>query len=376
MSEKMDKQILGRGAFGCVIKPTIPCTRTSKRKKGKVSKLIRLPEYNEKYMSKINEELAVSNNLFVIDPDHYFFIGADESCPLPEDRYEKLIRECFKLGEMGSRGYILNLELEEAYNFKRMLFMHLRKAKHLALCLGHLATAVKLLTDQTEFVLLDIKQDNLLFNVRHGFIFPVLIDFSSDHIITNAPQNWGGYSQIFAKLYYTWTPELKSMVLKARHPELRNEEVFKEVQTNALAYNAKKIKCRHIKNYYTDFDELKENLLISLNTWNGLMTQQTDLIDYAQKTMLWQIGQCLMAGFRNDEEFDSPLALQLAALINQLIHPNVNERLNCQQCFQRLEKIIQPTNEGKHKFMIHIDSNLMSSLFYDEQIRELLRRDD
>ncbi len=83
-------RIVGKGSYGCVVTPSIPCKQTNKNilqteaNDKTVSKIILAPNGNES-----SEELEISNKLKQIDPKQQFFITFDDACyinKIPQER--------------------------------------------------------------------------------------------------------------------------------------------------------------------------------------------------------------------------------------------------------------------------------------------------
>jgi len=223
--------ILGKGAFGCVIYPHIPCqnnnkntnTKVSKQVSKQVSKLLHIKKKNTNYyIQKYKNEFEIGQILKKIDKQRIFFIGANNICFIEKKQIKNIkiknaLQKCIRDRNDIFKDKFVNITLNLAYDFEDILPQLLDVNKNIFLIFAHLVLGIQKLTTKTNLAFLDIKYNNLVFNIyKNQYIHPVFIDFSPGYIIghnQSLAQYIHGFQQLYP-LYPTWTPELKFHIMK------------------------------------------------------------------------------------------------------------------------------------------------------------------
>ena len=318
-----------------------------------------------------------------------YFVAPDELCQLNSEKYKSLIKRCFlepgkkndeNILKLFHKNNFWNMEMKMAHPFANIINL-ISDTANLMMIFGHLVTGIQILRKSSLFVLMDIKPDNLLFRVHNHHLHPVFIDFSSDHVIQNVPSDWKRYVTSFAKLYHTWTPEVKMLIERANNPTIDYDGIVRNIRNWTYRHYMKKLKKQSSVNevipwYSKDQTaQLSMYLSHSVDMLYKIMENQQikkwELENFAEKNMIWEIAN-LMFRYLPDKKFFDSKMFDFYKLLSKQIHPDVNQRLNCYQCLAELDSILRPVRMDYMKYMIPITKKMVREFKHDEKLRKLV----
>ena len=230
------RQILGQGSFGCVLTPKIQCkspnasitklndddnnVRTASKLLIESGVTDRNIEY---YRNKFKTEIHIATKLLQIDPNNVYFLGGDNFCAFKKSDVTNIntkndIDNCAKKSHknktINEDNFVFNIEMKLAYPFEPIVNMlSIGPIVHM---FAHLVVGIHQLATKTSYLFMDIKMDNVLIHTfQNRLYYPVFIDFSPTHVITDkSSHNIFNYASSFSAYDYdVWPPEIKSAIL-------------------------------------------------------------------------------------------------------------------------------------------------------------------
>ena len=208
-------RVLGKGSYGCVIEPAIPCS-TSNKLSNKVSKIGLDPTEDN------SDEVRMGNFLKGIDPKKKYFIYVEEACQIPKSA---IIKEDFKtckfeVSEDDTYANILmdkgNMDLEK---FKYEVDLDDASVSRIIL---KILKCVEILLEH-KVTYYDMKTLNVLIKPKSGIIRRLLsskkskvyeaylIDFGADFM----PKSWVYFDPLLDfNTKYLWPREVYSQMEK------------------------------------------------------------------------------------------------------------------------------------------------------------------
>lgn len=403
------RQILGKGSFGCVLAPKIPCEDINRRIKDKheatASKLLLTSGINdeniEHFREKFEYEIKVATNLLKIDPNNIYFLGGDNFCAFKKSNLSNLdtktdIDNCVKTPgnipvDINEDNFVFNIEMKIAYPFLPLLdYLNL---DHVIRVFAHLVRGIQILCEKTPYLFLDIKLENILIHTyQNKYFYPVFIDFSPTHVISNDyHHNFFHYVTNFDEFRFPlWPPEIKSSIILIRLLELLGNQIahksIEEISLFARYFSDELTKKNQIpykitfnkigkfvqniqKNY---FDYLPKNIKQHFDTYTDPKQAEIDVSDgleyfmlphiekmyvgytidknLREKIMLWQLAVSFLEILVNDKH---PHTLRLIDILLKCASNNIQNRYSCDDLLRLLKRIFShifmPGKAGTHE---------------------------
>lgn len=172
MAKQKGGKVLGKGTFGCVVDPVIPCTKTPSNK-NKVSKLM-----SDLDMKAIKAEISIGKKLSKIDSKNVYTIYTRDSCMIEKGKLELLDDEDAKCGNLKDGKLVANLIMPYGGpQLGDVLHNYKLTRKELLKILLHLLYGCKLLLEHG-IVHMDLSDRNVLMvSDKNKKYRPVMIDF-------------------------------------------------------------------------------------------------------------------------------------------------------------------------------------------------------
>lgn len=256
-------KVIGQGAFGCVIEPSIPCmnSKTDKNLDGKVSKIMLNSEANKEY--ELAEMVDTS-----IDPGFYYHLKKPEKCK-PDITYEQLeeIQGCRILQQERIRDTYTAKEETTILiyehggvtweDFSRQKISIDSTPQNIQDFLISAYTVVRGVEDMNDkgYVHDDLKYNNVLYNIDKKR--SNIIDFGFAKTIANQKKFFDGPDNKNIDYWYSNVcPEYKYM----HRPEFEKIRKMSDKETRSFLYNF--IRCPAYYNTYERylFDAESKNL--------------------------------------------------------------------------------------------------------------------
>ncbi len=396
----MNSKILGNGGFGCVIIPNLTISNSTSKciSEGQVvldsncrqvSKIFKVVKNRKKHTrKKFEAEFWIGQQLKENDPDNIFFIGGDKcgewkKSSLKNKKVVKQIEDYFeqqvqKKNVELNRECFFNIEMKFAYPFRPVLEWFYT-VDSLILVFAHLILAVKQIVENTNFLFMDIKETNMLFHVfNNKFIHPVLIDFSSDHIM-GGNYTLHKYVRGFnTKLSQTWPPEIKMLMKLYNNEKITFCKLLKDFKTQEIensnrnryihkkppTFISERLNSSIMNSVKNQKKMVQKSLLLLLSEW----TKSTISANIREKIMIWEIANVFLFLF----PYYSLKQLKVQKFFKVLkksLHVDLTQRLNCEQLLTKLNTLLHIDDENNNvsRYMIKLPHNLTQSKL-DEHI--------
>lgn len=370
-------KVIAKGAYGCVVEPSIKCNKptTGEEEKKRVSKIMKIQKKGD--LEKIKTEFEIGTKLMSIDATHLFFLSGVYMCELGST-HDHIVRKCWAPDILRMSLSYVNIEMDKAYEFSDILDV-VGTQNNLIKSFAHLVLGIGLMTKETDYVLLDIKSDNLMFMSRKNYLHPVFIDFSPSYVLRK-DYNLLEYCQRWkytSSLYFTWAPETKACVLIAQNPE--REQHFKtEIMNKILQYDEihnqgfftnQEIHQHwyfdpfvfHYKNQENPKDKLIKDIKKSLKRL--VKSDNTKDKEYSEKIMLWELARVYISILPPMEKWDKGLQQFHYHVLMQCSHPNFNKRLNCDKVLETCDQILDiHTFESLNQYCIPYEEDVLKKI--------------
>jgi len=201
--------VLGKGRDGCVISPPIICNASINRI-GKVSKIFDLSRVSRQEELQFREEYEIGKVLRQYDPETRYFLPGIELCYVKDPRdidSKTTLKDLKDCGiDLRDRGFnLMSIAMPRGQNFKEVV-QSLDELDMLK-CLGYTLVIAKHCVYNIGTLFADIKGKNTVFTKYKGkYIHPVLIDFSSDYVVTSKTDFLGFMNKFGASAKYSVLP--------------------------------------------------------------------------------------------------------------------------------------------------------------------------
>ena len=209
---------LGEGTFGCVVSPSIPCTKKPYPIKT-VSKLINVP--NKEELRSLHEEIRLNHLINKLDPTNKYFVTILGSCKLSRLDPKSIITrdniavqyynsnrsdKCVINKNKDNYNLILpyaGIDLEKIIESDNLISMSLIVGKHIKFLVKHLLTAVRIL-HKNHIIHQDIKINNITCDIDtvSKKIKFALIDFGLAYDVKHYGHNEDNLMDLIGTLYY------------------------------------------------------------------------------------------------------------------------------------------------------------------------------
>ena len=270
-------KVLGKGSYGCVIEPAIPCSK--KLKENVVSKIGLDPDERD------YDEFNIGKKLSKIDPESKYFVYVTESCDIPRSAINDAdFKKCkFELGKEYQ-----NMIMEKgSMNFHELKSVKKDDDIFKKILIKMIESCILLMKNGLTHY--DIKSLNIIIkkisadkNEYESF----MIDFGS----TFMPQNWDDFGIIVdINDRYLWPIEVYSMM-----------DSYKKFYTD------------RVKKYVT-IKFLKGN--------KGFM-------DFSDKVMSYMIGIMFINNFKDNK---------LKSVIEKMVKPHPDERITLKEALKLIK---------------------------------------
>lgn len=377
------RKILGKGTFGCVMQPEIPCG--NKQKSGnadKVSKLIMPKNVNSKnikrYMKYFKYEIEIAKKLKKIDPNNVYFLGGEDFCILQESKItdpdiKNDIKNCLhhdekiKIKRGKDNDYIFNIPMKFAQPLLPEIAPMLRNSSKIMYMFAHVVSAVQKIVQHTSFLFMDIKLENILLNFQPtkndiDYVHPVLIDFTPDHIINTGYYNFARYVSSFETFYQDpWSPETLFAILEHVHTNASERKIANmviETQQKKYAKLPKKIQ-KQIE-VFGNAKKAFQSILNSKKTYIDAAISTGSAPKFVrERIMLWEVGNMLLPWIPKKLKFtDAPKEVFNGYLniLLRLVSLKLNERPSCSVVLREINSLLDiPQNTVKNtKYMLQL----------------------
>ena len=379
--------VMGEGSYGCVLSQNV-LKKDNDEDDQKVSKILKIKKKDpHKSLKKYRSEYQVGKKLNSIDPEGYFFIAPNDleliktSNLHPEVR-STIQKECFndtkKNHIMRNRFY--HMLLDKGYDY-RTIMSDIYTDEVYMKSFANLVKAVQLVSNKTNFCLLDIKIENVLCKMKDGAIFTVFIDFSSDYIQGYGGLTIGSYIRSFyAKPpgYITWTPEFRMLMSMEKNRRIADTEddeevnpfervfffdnqfMFKKKARYSISDSDMEIINPYVYHYRENPEQLFQDINDSVDIMRSLYNKKKLSKAIREKIMLWQLGKLFLfartkdmikmaKGTENQKMFYK--------LLMTLMHFNINKRLNCSSTLAYIDRVLKMNmkNKSLDKYGIKVD---------------------
>ena len=363
----MEHKVVGKGAVGCVVEPSIQC-QNSEYTDGSdlVSKVISV-QNSEQHLKKSALEIEIATKLNKVDPANIYFLGPLSMCKLNKQQQTQLIEICEMDNSPPQEQIYFNLPMKRAYGFQTILQI-LSSTTNLMLSCAHLIEAIKLCSEEANIVHMDIKTNNIMFNIYDNHLHPVFIDFSPVHIFEKTHEGFAQYISHWGEaLYYTWPPEIKVLIQMQHHNQDFLLSVFesmkftREMNKIVLKKQTEPDKVLTIPS----FNKFVEAMMDNLNYYHDVFSENNPvkLQILAEKMMLWQLAQTMIHVFP-DVVYINERAKRFLGLLLTMMDLRIKNRLTCHECLDRLDDIIghNQLRNDIFRYMIPIDDSVTAQL--------------
>ena len=364
-------RILGKGSFGCVIKPAIPCKKgVLYNTQSSVSKIIKDPDYND-----IKEENLISKVLKTIDPQHNFFIPNLDMCTL----YNIPARPDLETIEMidNNHYYSLNNNKKDKHTCKvdvkinpyniimpyggitldDILKKPKKYPKHFLLFiknmkqhLKHLLLGLKLL-HENHIINRDIKDSNIVCLLTKDKLKTRYIDFGLSLLITESLVDNNNIELNGSAGYYP-LDNIIAFYIVSYYPDKNKiySKVIEEIKDSKnYIYKLKKLNLHHkLTNIQVDIKTICDQLIKKYvsNTFNDHYYGYSDVFNgLLQKSDIYSLGITFYTIVITRLGYDINKLPLLNDLLYNMTLTDYNKRYNVLQClehpfFNSKEKIV------------------------------------
>ena len=304
--------IIDRGAYGCVIKPSIPCKKYYDES---VSKLFHNDQYYE-------EEKEISNIILKVDPNEKFTLKKLDECKV-SNISKKDRRSCkYQKNEFPKYQIVYRYGGIDVSKFIQTDY----SAKTILPAIKNLANGLVVL-EKHRLCHRDIKESNILFKdglfyfIDFGLMlsYDRLYDKDQDYVLK---YNYGYYPPEF-KIYYN----------------------YKFTQKNLSSIdNIEKFVSKDVKSNYTKSEMVFDNKLIEKTVKFLLSSKSIDLlkiamIQNANRIDIFGIGVVLMKVLLHSNDKHIELKLRLFEIIKKCVEINPYKRTTPTRLLKELNSI-------------------------------------
>ena len=340
-------KVLGVGGFGCAIDPPKMCS-SKMSSENKISKLIDLSGLSKLDMEDMEIEYKISQKFRKIDPNNKYFLGGIDKCNITsKDIDKKDLKEC---GISTKKTVpLLNIIMKKGQEHEKIT-KNLDE-KDILKSIAHLLKGAKKAIYESNIVLLDVKALNILYvNSEKEFkdkkgkkvnkIHPVFIDFSPELVQQNK-REFKQSMRGFDAFYPVWPLEVLLTIYmnseKLPLPSTRDwkgnfdskQEMKEVLQSNRdmdleeFRDNIKSFLGIDIKKQRKEMEALVEMFKDDINN----KYKQT-----AEKVLVYEIAMSYSHLAAKNKK--------LLKIIEPMLYPLYDARLNINQSLKRIEKVI------------------------------------
>jgi len=354
-------QLIAKGTYGCVFRPQLLCKGDTVRGDG-VSKLIE----RKNAIEEVKEQTIVDS----IDPEFKFHLKPPKMCDIGDlDTTEDSLDRCGMVSHLSLEG------LKEKYVILQMTDGGVSLGKHVntlgsskdlllfpQLRMGHLEDLFLKMRnlfvglvefEKNEFIHLDIKPDNIVYNEEEGrFNF---IDFGLSHSSKNIWKLIDERNFIFRSGYFV-VPLETSLIFKNYDNAREIRDIFSEKAR--FLFFARKLRYSKRSSYkYMDMltsEDIYLKLLIEhVDSYNDILQKYTDselLKRLAQNIDTYSMGIVLIDlftglygkkyQFQRKRPFTHEILKEISEFIDLLIHPDLSVRLTPTKALEYYDNIV------------------------------------
>jgi hypothetical protein len=267
-------KVLGKGRDGCAVDPVFVCPNSKfTNQNDKISKLIKLSGKSKKMVDMYLDEFKLGQWIKSNDQKGEMFLPGVEMCQMKLNKRDLTKQQKDDLAscdiETGSTKRVLNIVMKKGVDFEDVIInmndrQVIKTLKYLLNTMSH--SVYNMLA-----CFMDIKPQNLLYTETKQKIYPVIIDFSADHVLRDFEDYNNFLKGFHGATYFFWPLEINLLLnyeYKNKKMTLSNTDKIKDIfgiDNNYLvnnSYNIIKSMTDKFNKYSLDiFDKIQSYMI-------------------------------------------------------------------------------------------------------------------